>query len=138
MKSLNKVMLIGIAGKHPELRYTSGGTPYAYFFLAVDDSYKNKNTGEWVNNTTWIKCVAWGKLAELIAQMVAKGKMLYVEGKFKFEKEWKGKVNAYVLMETFTMLSPRKHFSSSEEIETNDEDYSSEGTSNESIQEVPF
>lgn len=80
MASLNKVMLIGNAGKDAELRYLANGTPQAKFSLAVNRNFKGPD-GEWKEETEWFNIVIWAALAERISQNVTKGKQIYVEGR---------------------------------------------------------
>jgi single-strand DNA-binding protein len=84
MVSLNKVMLIGNAGKDPEMRYTANGTAQTTFSLAVNRNYRDPGgSGEWKEETEWFNVVAWRELAERLAQNVTKGKQLYVEGRIQ-------------------------------------------------------
>jgi single-strand DNA-binding protein len=78
--SLNKVMLIGNAGKDAELRYLANGTAQAKFSLAVNRNFKGPD-GEWKEETEWFNIVIWAALAERISQNVTKGKQIYVEGR---------------------------------------------------------
>ena len=80
MASLNKVMLIGNAGKDAELRYLANGTPQAKFSLAVNRNFKGAD-GEWKEETEWFNIVVWAALAERISQNVTKGKQIYIEGR---------------------------------------------------------
>ena len=82
-KSLNKVTLIGHAGKDTEIRYTGSGLAVANFTLATNDNRKDKGSGEWVEHTEWHNIVAWDKLAEICNQYVKKGKQVYVEGRLQ-------------------------------------------------------
>jgi single-strand DNA-binding protein len=82
MASLNKVMLIGNAGKDAELRYLSTGTPKSEFSLAVNNRRKNQ-AGEWEDQTEWFNIALFGDQAERISQYITKGKSLYVEGRFQ-------------------------------------------------------
>ncbi len=63
MASLNKVMLIGNAGRDAELRYLANGTAQAQFSLAVNRNYRGPDK-EWKEETEWFNIVAWGDLAE--------------------------------------------------------------------------
>lgn len=86
--SVNKIILIGNVGQTPEIKQTANST-LAKFSLATSEKYKN-NSGEWVENTEWHNCQAWGKLAEIIEKHVGKGDQLYLEGKMKttsYDKE---------------------------------------------------
>ena len=80
MASLNKVMLIGNAGKDAELRYLANGTPQAKFSLAVNRNFKGAD-GEWKEEMEWFNIVIWAALAERISQNITKGKQIYVEGR---------------------------------------------------------
>lgn len=80
--SVNKVILIGNAGKDPEVRYLENGTPKCSFSLATSETYTNKN-GEKVTNTEWHNIVIWRGLAEVAQKYVKKGTQVYIEGKIK-------------------------------------------------------
>ncbi len=80
MPSLNKVMLIGNAGKDAELKYSPKGVAQAKFSLAVNRNFKGPD-GEWKEETEWFNVVVWADLAERISQKVTKGKQIYVEGR---------------------------------------------------------
>ena len=65
---------IGRVGAPPELKQTKTGVPVCSFSLAVDTGWgENKQT-------TWVRCTAWRKQAEVVAQYVQKGAQLFVEG----------------------------------------------------------
>jgi single-strand DNA-binding protein len=80
--SLNKVMLIGNAGKDAELRYTANGTAQAQFSLAVN--FRRRGTsGEFEDATEWFNIVLFREQAEKLSQYITKGKALYVEGRLQ-------------------------------------------------------
>lgn len=84
MSGINKVILLGRAGKDPETRYTADGKAVTNLSLAT--SY-GKGDSE---KTEWHRCTAWEKTAEVIAEYVRKGNRLYVEGELQ-TKKWKDK-----------------------------------------------
>src|SRR5678815_1571474 len=86
-KSINKVILIGRLGKDPELKYTSGGTPFCRFSLATDDVWNDKASGERQEKTEWHNIVAWDRLAEICNQYLTKGRLVYIEGSLQ-TREW--------------------------------------------------
>lgn len=88
MASLNKVILIGNAGKEPELRYLANGTAQATFSLAVNRSLRGPD-GEWKQETDWFNVVAWKELAERLSGTVPKGTQVYVEGRLSI-RSWDG------------------------------------------------
>jgi single-strand DNA-binding protein len=80
--SLNKVMLIGNAGKDAELRYTANGTAQSQFSLAVN--YRRKGvSGDWEEATEWFNIVVFGDQAERTSQYITKGKQVYIEGRLQ-------------------------------------------------------
>jgi single-strand DNA-binding protein len=86
-KSVNKVTLIGILGRDPEIRYMPNGNAVANITIATDESYNDKQTGQKVEQTEWHRLVAYGKLAEIIQQYLKKGSRAYFEGKLR-TREW--------------------------------------------------
>ncbi len=88
MVSLNKVMLIGNLGSEPEMRFTPNGNPVTTFRVATNRSYSTPD-GERKEETEWFTVVAWGKLAEQCNQFLAKGKLVYAEGRLH-TRSWEG------------------------------------------------
>jgi single-strand DNA-binding protein len=84
---LNRVMLIGRLGRDPDLRTLPDGTPVAQFSLATERSWRDE-IGEKQTETEWHTIVAWGKLAEIVAQYMTKGRLVYVEGRLQ-TRSWK-------------------------------------------------
>jgi single-strand DNA-binding protein len=82
MASLNKVMLIGNAGRDAEMRYTANGTAQAKFSLAVNWR-RRAQSGDWEEQTEWFNIVMFGDRAERMSQYVTKGKSLYIEGRLQ-------------------------------------------------------
>src|SRR3989339_544129 len=82
-RSLNKVMLIGNLTRDPELRYTPSGTPVCSFGLATNRSWVASNSSDRQEETEFHSVVAWSKLAELCAQLLAKGRKVYIEGRLQ-------------------------------------------------------
>ena len=85
MSDLNLCQFIGRLGQSPEIRYTPSGVAVANFSIAVGEKYKTKD-GEQVENTEWVKCTAWRRLAEVIGEWLTKGSQVYVSGKWKTRK----------------------------------------------------
>jgi single-strand DNA-binding protein len=81
-RSLNKVQLIGNLTRDPELRYTPQGTAVCTFGLATNRSWLT-TSGEKKEETEFHRIVAWNKLAELCAQLLFKGRKVYIEGRLQ-------------------------------------------------------
>src|SRR6187200_2832858 len=81
--ALCKVMIIGNLGSDPEMRYTPTNRAVTQFNVAVNQSTKNQQTGEWVEETDWFRVSVWGDRAERMAETLRKGNKVFVEGRFK-------------------------------------------------------
>lgn len=79
MVGVNKVILIGNLGKDPEKKVLQSGTSVASFCIATTERWSSN--GEKVERTEWHNIVAYGKLADLSAQYLKKGRTVYIEGK---------------------------------------------------------
>ena len=80
MPSLNKVMIIGNVGNEPEMRFTPNGKPVTSFSVATNWVYTSPE-GERRQETEWFSVVAWNRLAEQCNQFLAKGRLVYAEGR---------------------------------------------------------
>jgi len=87
-KSLNKVMLIGNLTRDPEMRYTPAGTAVCTFGVATNRSWTT-DSGEKKDEADFHNIVAWNKLAEICAQLLKKGRKVYVEGRLQ-TRSWQG------------------------------------------------
>ncbi len=76
-------MLIGRIGKDPDIFTFDSGTKKVSFPLATTESYRDKNTNEWVEQTEWHNVAGYRYIAE---KHFAKGDLVYVEGKIKSRK----------------------------------------------------
>ena len=90
MASINKVILIGNLGKDPEVRYTPNGAAICNITLATTRSWKNKDSGDKVEETEWHRVVFYDRLAEIAGEYLKKGRPVYVEGRLKTRK-WQDK-----------------------------------------------
>jgi len=88
--ALCKAMIIGNLGADPEMRYTPNGRPVTQFNVAVNQSTKNQQSGEWVEATDWFRVSVWGDRAERAAETLRKGNKVFVEGRFK-TREFEGR-----------------------------------------------
>lgn len=93
MPSVNKLILIGHAGKDPE---NYSGT--VKFSVATTEKWKDNEHTEWHN------IVCFGKLAEIAEQYVHKGALVYVEGSIR-SNEYQDKVYKDVIANTVRVLS---------------------------------
>ncbi len=80
MVSFNRITIVGYLGRDPEMRYTASGTPVTDFSVATTRTFTD-NTGERREETDWFRVSAWNRLAETCNQYLAKGKLVYVDGR---------------------------------------------------------
>jgi single-strand DNA-binding protein len=88
MPSLNKLTIIGNVGNEPEMRFTPNGKPVTSFSVATNWLYTSSE-GERRQETEWFNIVAWNRLAEQCNQFLAKGRLVYVEGRIH-TRNWEG------------------------------------------------
>jgi single-strand DNA-binding protein len=85
-------MLIGRLTRDPEMRYTQSGTAMTRFGIATN-RYGTGPDGERKEFTDFHNVVAWNQgkrnLAEICAQFLKKGSMVYVEGRLQ-TRSWEG------------------------------------------------
>jgi single-strand DNA-binding protein len=90
MASVNKVILIGNLGKDPEVRYTPNGNAVCNLRLATTRNWKDKATGDKVEETEWHSVVLYDRQAEVAGEYLRKGRPVYIEGRLKTRK-WQDK-----------------------------------------------
>jgi single-strand DNA-binding protein len=108
-RSLNQVTLMGNLTRDPELRQTPNGQNVTSFSLALNRSYKDQS-GEWQEATDYIDIVAWGPLAERVAQYLSKGRRCLVQGRVQsrsWEQDGQKRNKVEVLANDVTFLDSR-------------------------------
>lgn len=90
MASVNRVTLIGNLGRDPEVRYTPNGAAVANVSIATTRNWKDKNSGDRVEETEWHRVVFYDRLAEIAGEYLKKGRPVYIEGRLKTRK-WQDK-----------------------------------------------
>ena len=82
---LNKTQLIGRLGQK-DVRSTPNGMQVVSYSIATTKSLKDRETGEWKENTEWHRCVSFNKTAEHIGMNVEPGDLLFLEGELRTRK----------------------------------------------------
>lgn len=108
---INKVILVGRIGKDVEIRYSNLGAPVASFSIATTEKWKDKNSNEKKEKTTWHNVTAFGNLAETVALHLHKGNLAYLEGKLD-DNQWEDKhhqkrLDKFINLTKFQNLSPK-------------------------------
>ena len=84
MNNLNSSLLEGNLARDPELRYTPNGTPICTLTLASTRTYKID--GERTEEVSFIEATTCGKLAQVCAEHLSKGRGVRVVGRIKQER----------------------------------------------------
>lgn len=89
MAGINKVIIVGRVGNDPETRSFANGGEMAEFSVATSDQWKDKETGEKKEKTTWhrVKVLNDGLVKNVIRPFVNKGSLIGIEGELSVE-EW--------------------------------------------------
>lgn len=94
-----------------EARYLPSGDAVVNFSLASTSTYTD-NAGQKVENTTWLKGVAYRKTAELMAELLQKGSEIFLEGKLSVNKwqdqQGNNRETTEVIVDSFELLSRGK------------------------------
>ena len=119
MASINKVILIGNLGRDPELRSFPDGGSICNITIATTRNWKDKNSGEKVEETEWHRVVFRDRLAEIAGEYLKKGRPVYVEGRLKTRK-WTDKdgIEKYtteIVAEQMQLLGGREGMGGGEE-----------------------
>lgn len=79
---MNKVILMGRITRDAEIRYTQGekSTAIARFSLAVERRFKRDNDEQ---NTDFISCIAFGRVAEFLEKFGRKGTKFVLDGRIQ-------------------------------------------------------
>ncbi len=81
-RSLNKVMLIGNLTRDPVLKQTTSGSTVCTFGVATNTTWRDADSNL-QERTEFHNVVAWNKLAEICAQILSTGMLVYLEGELR-------------------------------------------------------
>ena len=85
--NMNNVSVVGNATRDPELRFTPSGQAIATFGIAVNRSWRNKQTNEWDEAVSFFDVTCWAQMAENVAESVTKGTRVLVSGRLE-QRSW--------------------------------------------------
>jgi single-strand DNA-binding protein len=84
MAGFNKVLLMGNLTRDPQLSYTPSQTPVVDFGLATNRKWTGQD-GTQREETCFVDCRAFGRLAENINKYMIKGRPIFIEGRLSFD-----------------------------------------------------
>jgi single-strand DNA-binding protein len=85
MASFNRIIMVGNLTRDPEMRQLPSGQGVCRFGLASNRQYRNKQSGDLVQEVCFIDVDVWGAQAESCKQYLSKGRPVLVEGRLKFD-----------------------------------------------------
>lgn len=84
--SVNTQIIIGRLGQDPESRSFPNGGSVCNFSVATSERYKDKQSGEQKEITTWHRVVLRNKLGEVAQQYLKKGSHVFISGTTRHRK----------------------------------------------------
>ncbi|MFN4216142.1 MAG: single-stranded DNA-binding protein [Brevinematales bacterium] len=84
-RSVNVVIVEGGVVREPELRYTPAGAAYTRFAIAHTGFSRQESDHE---ETSYFEVTAWGRIAEVCASYLKRGRKIIVSGKLR-QSRWK-------------------------------------------------
>ncbi|HUE69938.1 MAG TPA: single-stranded DNA-binding protein [Pirellulaceae bacterium] len=111
MASHNRVILLGNVTRDIELKYTSSGLAVTDMGMAVNDRRKNQQTGEWIEEVTFVQVTLWGRTAEIAGEYLSKGSPVFIEGRLKldtWEQDGKKHSKLHVVGERLQLIGSRQ------------------------------
>jgi single-strand DNA-binding protein len=112
MASVAKIILVGNVGRDPEHKMTPTGRAVCEFSIAVNRVTGRSDSGERQEQTDWYRISCWAGLAERAQQMITKGRLVYVEGRFSprqyTDREGQNRISLDVNASDFQMLDSRR------------------------------
>lgn len=85
-RGVNKFIGIGTLGADPETRYSASGSAITSIRIAINEEWKDKQTGEKKERAEWLRVKFFGRLAEIAGEYLKKGRQVYVEGSLRTDK----------------------------------------------------
>jgi single-strand DNA-binding protein len=107
---INRVTIVGRLTRDPEVHATTSGGKLSNLRI-VTDEYRRDAEGKGQEDVQYHSVVAFGRLGEVCADYLRKGRLVYIEGKLR-TREWDGKdgIHRYtteIIADTMKMLSPK-------------------------------
>lgn len=90
MQGLNTVSIGGNLCRDAELRATASGMAVLTFSVAVNESRKNRQTGEYEDYPNYVDCTMFGRRAESVSRYLTKGTYVALTGRLH-QSRWQSK-----------------------------------------------
>jgi single-strand DNA-binding protein len=146
MSGVNKVIIVGRLGTDPESKAVGQNQTVTRLSVATSEAWTDKQ-GQKQERTEWHRVVVWGKLAELCARHLSKGRQVYLEGRLQTrsweDQQGQKRYTTEVVANTVQFLGAANEGRASSGYESgagNDNNFSDFGPepSFDSSEEIPF
>jgi len=85
MAGYNRIVLVGNLTRDPEHKQLASGQAVCRLGLATNRQFKNRQTGEMVQEVLFIDIDVWGPQADSCRQYLSKGRPVLIEGRLKLD-----------------------------------------------------
>lgn len=83
----NSVTLVGNLVDDPELRFTPSGVAMAKLRIAVNRRWRDRQSGEWQEDTSFFNGTVWREQAESVSESLQKGTRVILTGRLE-QRSW--------------------------------------------------
>jgi single-strand DNA-binding protein len=149
--NINRVVLTGNLTRDPELRNTPSGTSVCSLRLAVNTSRKDAS-GQWVDKPNYFDITVWGRQGENVAQYLAKGRPVAVDGRLEWreftDKDGNNRQAVEIVADSVQFLGGRddagggngggQRFSPQSDVPADTGDFAPAGAGHGSDDDIPF
>ena len=101
----NQFTGIGNLAADPEIRYAQSGTAVANYTVCCEGGYGEHKY------TEFVRCVSFGKLAEIVGEYLSKGKRCFIQGEMQTrqwdDKDGNKRYTTEIKVSTMKMLAPK-------------------------------
>ncbi len=85
MAGYNRVVMIGNLTRDPDYKQLASGQAVCRLGLATNRQFKNRQTGDMVQEVCFVDIDVWGAQAESCHQYLQKGRQVLIEGRLKLD-----------------------------------------------------
>ncbi|HLB93977.1 MAG TPA: single-stranded DNA-binding protein, partial [Candidatus Babeliales bacterium] len=85
MADFNRIIIVGNLTRNPDYKQLPSGQGVCRLGLAANRQFKNRQTGENVQEVCFVDVDVWGAQAESCNQYLEKGRAVLVEGRLKLD-----------------------------------------------------
>lgn len=85
MASFNRIIIVGNLTRDPDFKQIGSGQSVCRLGLASNRQFKNRQSGDMVQEVCYVDVDVWGPQADSCNQYLAKGRQVLIEGRLKLD-----------------------------------------------------